>query len=156
MGERGKLKLPSHLRPVAHGPATDPESLADVVAPVAPGRPESLTGRSAELWDQIAGELDRIGLMARCDGPALELALRHFMVASAAADDVETEPRVWDDKNERWAKNPSSQVFRDHSAAFLEFAKQLGMTFVARARTAAPTTTPGAGGAPTANPFMVG
>jgi phage terminase small subunit len=41
---------------------------------------------------------------------------------------------VKDKAHERMAKNPASQVFRDHSTAFLEYAKQLGLSFASRAR----------------------
>ena len=43
-------------------------------------------------------------------------------------------------------KNPASQVFRDHSTAFLEFAKQLGLSFAAPARTTATKEEDGDGG----------
>jgi phage terminase small subunit len=56
-----------------------------------------------------------------------------------------------DDKNERDMKNPASQVFRDHSTAFLEFAKQLGLSFVSRAR-----VTMSKGESDDGNPFAKG
>lgn len=133
MGARGPLKLPSHLQAVPA--ASEPSTAADTVKPVMPEKPAALPERVSQMWDEVGSALDESGLIARCDGPVLELALRHYMVAAAASDDLSDEPRVWDEKNERWAKNPSSQVFRDHSTAFLDYAKQLGMTFVARART---------------------
>lgn len=135
MGQRGPLKLPNHLQAVPAG--DDITTAADTVRPVMPEKPDHLDdgSRLSELWDEIGGALDENGMIARCDGPVLEIALRHYIVASTASADLFEEPRVWDEKNGRWAKNPSSQVFRDHSTAFLEYAKQLGMTFVARART---------------------
>lgn len=133
MGERGPLKLPKHLRPVTAG--MDPDTLADEARPAAPDRPDSLPAVLAEVWDQIVPELDAAGLLTRCDGPTVELALRHYLAAQAGSDRLLTEgPNVYDDKNERWMKNPASQVFRDHSTAYLEYAKQLGMSFAARAR----------------------
>ncbi|MFB7900026.1 P27 family phage terminase small subunit [Streptomyces xiamenensis] len=149
MGERGKLKLPPHLRAVDGGQSDAPATLADAAAPVAPEKPGGLPDSVSAAWDVIVPALDEVGVLARCDGPALELALRHYVTAVAASDDVISSPRLYDDKNERPMKNPSSQVFRDHSSAFLEYAKQLGLTFVSRAR--APRPDEGAGGAD--NPF---
>src|SRR5690606_22727927 len=150
MGERGKLKLPPHLRAVDGDASDAPGTLAEAVKPVAPSKPEGLPDAVSVAWDEIVPALDEVGVLARCDGPALELALRHYVTAVAASDDVIAEPRLYDDKNERPMKNPSSQVFRDHSTAFLEYAKQLGLTFVSRARAPRPDE----GGADaTNNPF---
>ena len=93
--------------------------------------PEALS----TLWDATVDALDEAGLITAVDGPTLELALRHYLAAVAASDDLlESGSTLHDDKNERDMKNPASQVFRDHSTAYLEFAKQLGLSFVARAR----------------------
>ncbi|MDT0270573.1 phage terminase small subunit P27 family [Streptomyces sp. DSM 44915] len=143
------LKLPPHLKSVDGGQSTAGPTLADAAKPAAPEKPASLPAAVSEAWDVIVPALDEVGVLARCDGPALELALRHYVTAVAASDDVVAEPRLWDEKNGRPMKNPSSQVFRDHSTAFLEYAKQLGLTFVSRAR--APKPDEGAGGAD--NPF---
>lgn len=149
VGERGKLKLPPRLRAVDGGQSDAPATLAEKAPPVAPQKPASLPESVSAAWDIIVPALDEVGVLARCDGPALELALRHYVTAVAASDDVVAEPRLFDEKNGRPMKNPSSQVFRDHSTAFLEYAKQLGLTFVSRAR--APKPDEGAGGAD--NPF---
>lgn len=127
------MKLPNHLKPVPDKDAK-PGSVADTVRPVMPPKPEALPERVSALWDQVGAALDDEGLIAACDGPTLELALRHYVAAVAASDDLAGEPRLYDDKNQRPMKNPSSQVFRDHSTAYLEYAKQLGMSFAARAR----------------------
>lgn len=133
MGARGVLKLPNHLQPVPARNAK-PQTAADTAKPVMPAKPDGLPGRVSELWDEVGAALDDNGLIASCDGPTLELALRHYVAAVAASNDLAETPRLYDDKNQRPMKNPSSQVFRDHSSAFLEYAKQLGMSFAARAR----------------------
>lgn len=150
MGERGVLKLPPHLKAVDGGQSDAAPTLADATRPAAPEKPAGLPDSVSAAWDVIVPALDEVGVLARCDGPALELALRHYVTAVAASDDVVAEPRLFDEKNGRPMKNPSSQVFRDHSSAFLEYAKQLGLTFVSRAR--APRPDEGAGGG-ASNPF---
>lgn len=151
MGERGVLKLPSHLKAVDGGQSDAPATLADATKPVAPEKPIGLPDPVSAAWDLIVPALDEVGVLARCDGPALELALRHYVAAVAASNDVISDPRLYDDKNDRPMKNPSSQVFRDHSTAFLEYAKQLGLTFVSRARAPRPEGAGGDGSA--SNPF---
>lgn len=139
MGARGVLKLPAHLRAVPTE-SDAPTTVADRAKPVAPDRPKTLPASLNAMWDEITGSLDELGLLTRCDAPALELALRHYAAAVHASDELADlgSVAVEDDKNKRLMKHPAHQVFRDHSTAFLEFAKQLGLTFVARARTVAP------------------
>lgn len=99
----------------------------------------------------MVSALDEAGLLARCDGPALELALRHYKAAVQASDELSAAGSVTveDRQQGRQAKHPADQTFRGQSLAFLEFAKQLGLTFVSRARTQIPDTPqPG-----TTNPF---
>ncbi len=139
MGARGPVSL-------RLAPAIDPEASAKVeakggtaaamVRPSAPPKPDKLPAGGSEVWDQLVATLEEAGLIAQCDGPTLELAIRHYLVARKASNAVLRQSVTTEDKkNERVMKNPASQVFRDHSTAFLEFAKQLGLTFVARART---------------------
>ena len=138
MGARGpvsELKLPPKLRLVTDK-TPDGSSANALVKPTAPEMPADLPERLRDLWSHLVRELDDAGLISAVDGPTLELALRHYAAAVAASDDLfEHGSTMYDNKNEREMKNPASQVFRDHSTAFLEFAKQLGLSFTARART---------------------
>ena len=137
MGARGPLKLvaPSPDPSVAPKPG-GPDTAASLIVPSAPDKPGKLPDEVSELWDMLVESLDKAGMIARCDGPTLELALRHFVAARVASDEIiYGSATMHDDKNDRPMKNPTSQIFHNHSTAFLEFAKQLGLTFVARART---------------------
>ena len=148
MGTRGRLKLVNHLNAV---PAVAEGTAAADVRPLAPAKPEAVVADEvlSGLWDEIVPELDAAGLLAQSDGPAVELCLRHFRAARAASDDLARgSSTMWDEKNQRSMKNPAEVVFRSESMAFLEYAKQLGMTFVSRARTPGSAT----GGADE-NPF---
>lgn len=129
-----QLKLPPNLRAV-RGDQVAPETMNSKLSPTRPTRPAGLPDEVAALWDSMVDDLDEAGLLTAVDGPTLELALRHYLSAARASDDLLRDgSTMYDEKNERTMKNPASQVFRDHSAAFLEFAKQLGLSFVARAR----------------------
>lgn len=139
MGTRGPVAL-------RLAPAVDPEAAVKVeakggtaaamVRPAAPPKPAKLPAGGSEVWDELVTALEEAGLIAQCDGPTLELAIRHYLAAVKASNTLMASGTTrTDKKNQRVMKNPASQVFRDHSTAFLEFAKQLGLTFVARART---------------------
>ena len=152
MGARGALKIVSPLKPV--GEAMAGTAAADVPA-LAPLKPDEVATDEvlSGLWDLIVPQLDEAGLVSPADGPAVELCIRHFRAARAASDELaQGQATVWDDKNGRPMKNPAEVVFRSESLAFLEFAKQLGMTFVARARTPAASKGADDGG----NPFASG
>lgn len=148
-GARGALKLPQHLKAVPDNAAA-PESAADTTPRVAPLKPEAVSANAklSALWDQIVPELDKCGLLAPSDAPAIELALRHFLIARVAAGELNDGVTV-QDREDDTRKHPADAVFRAQSELFLKYASQLGMTFVARARTpAAKGNDDGAG-----NPF---
>lgn len=150
MATPSKLKLVSPLKPVSEQVKG---TAAAEVNPAEPTMPKKVRedDELRELWEEIVPDLLDAGLLAKSDGPAIEMAIRHFRAARDASDDLSIgEPTVWDEKNARPMKNPSEVVFRSESLAFLEYAKQLGMTFAARARTPMPK---GADGGD-ANPFI--
>ena len=129
-----QLKLPPNVRATRKGEKVTATAHSKL-SPTRPKRPESLPAELVDIWEYLVDQLDDAGLLAGVDGLALELAIRHYAAAVKASDDLnETGPTLHDAKNNREMKNPSSQVFRDHSTAFLEFGKQLGLSFVARAR----------------------
>lgn len=140
MGARGPLKIPPHIALVKGGAAgADPTSVASQVPRLAPAKPNSVVGNPelSELWDEIVPELDRTGLLAPSDGPAVELALRHYLMARKASDEVTSVSVETDPDHGGMKKHPAEAVFRLESAMFLQYATQLGMTFVSRARTPA-------------------
>lgn len=153
MGQRGRLKLPPHLQAV---PANhEPESAASSVQPEAPRKPVVVAQNRAlsTLWDEIVPELDKDGLLAKSDMMALELALRHFLLARKASNKANREGLAVADKTHGGLKkNPAEAIFRAESSMFLRYAQQLGLTFAGRARTPAkPEGT--RDGAEEANPF---
>lgn len=151
-GARGPLKVVGPLKSVAQAQTG---TAATRVSPLAPNKPKAVAEDEelSQLWDEIVPELDKAGLLCTADVMSVEMTLRHFRAARAASDEL-AEGGVTmlnDEENTRYGtkKNPAEVVFRLESAAFMEYAKQLGMTFMARARTAAPEGTEGG----EANPF---
>ena len=111
------------------------ETAASRMKPIRPKKPTGLPAAASKMWDQIVEDLDDAGLIARCDAAALELAVRHYAMAVKASNALMRAPVTQqDNKNDRSMKNPASTVFAQHSAAFLEYGKQLGLTIVSRAR----------------------
>lgn len=136
MGARGTLKIASHLTSV---PDATKGTAATEVPALAPTKPQAVADNEAlsALWDQIVPELDRAGLVTVSDGPSVEMALRHFLVARLAADSIGERVEVEDSNHGGTKKSPAEAVFRAESEMFLKYAQQLGMTFVSRARTPA-------------------
>lgn len=138
MGARGALKLPNHLRPVSDFEMAG--TAAETVSRDAPLKPDAVTSNPelSRLWDEIVPQLERTGLIAPSDGPAVELALRHFLMARQASDSIGSQVSIETSEDHGSVKkNPAEAVFRLESDMFLRYADKLGMTFVSRARTPA-------------------
>jgi P27 family predicted phage terminase small subunit len=131
MGSRGPLKL----APVGEV-VVDGGSAASLVAPKEPDKPAGLPLEISELWDEIVPVLAEAGLLSEADGMTLEMALRHFSMARKASNELLEAGIVIEDKRHggQEAKSPKAQIFKDNSAAFLEYAKQLGLSFASRSR----------------------
>jgi P27 family predicted phage terminase small subunit len=134
MGARGPLRL------VQPDDSSGRESAAQRVRPEPPEKPAGLPLEVDELWDEIVPTLNDAGLLSRADGMTVELALRHFVVARRASNNLIEKGAVVEDKHNGGdlKKSPEAQIWRDNSAAFLEFAKQLGLSFASRARVTMP------------------
>lgn len=152
MGARGPLKIPSHLRPVKDGEVAG--TVAEKIEPVAPTPPPGFPDDPdlRQLWDDLVPKLDEAGLLAKVDGPTIELALRHFLAARQASDALAGgQVVIADPAHGGVKKNPAGAEFRSQSDLFLKYAAQLGMSFVARARTPVAKEPDGDG---EANPFQ--
>lgn len=132
----GRLKLPSHLRPVSDTRLA--ETVAETAPKEAPQKPSAVSDdeQLSEMWDQLVPTLDAAGLLSPADAYAIEMLLRHVLVARQAAGEI-GESVVVNDHHIAGGKkkHPAEAVFRSESEMFLRYAQQLGMTFVARART---------------------
>lgn len=154
MGARGPLKL------VAGGsaPEAPTNSAAAVVSPEAPPMP-AIIKKDKELktlWEEIVPELDKAGLVSRADAMSIAMAIVHFRAAMMAYQELAEADSVMSpgrdhDPDDYVKKNPAEHVLRLESSAFLEYAKQLGMTWMSRARTTIPKGESGSG-----NPFESG
>lgn len=149
MGARGPLRV---VR--GSGLAAVGGSAAAEVQPRMPKKPKNVAA-DAELsqwWDDIVPGLFEAGLTSAADTAAIVSMLQHLCLSHKAYKTVVQEGisiMVNEEKPEHgWKKNPQEAVMRLESAAFLEYAKQLGMTWMSRARTAIPK-----GDSDSGNPF---
>ena len=135
MGRAGPLKL-------AGGTAVDVSKVVEGTAaadvqPKAPTKPEGLAPELDALWDEVVPGMEAAGLVAPSDTIAIEALLMHFSLmrrAFSQIDDVVAPDNRGGEEGLK--KHPAESVMRLHSESVLEYAKQLGLTFVSRARTA--------------------
>lgn len=157
MGARGPLKLVTAVTTPEE--ALEGTAQMDVPAEARriykPARVKESESLSA-LWDEIVPSLEKGGLLCAMDVPALEVALRHYRAFLAIDEDwfAEQYQGVVEEANAQGnivsKKHPLETAHRSQSAIFMEYCKQLGMTFNARARTAGRDNDGGAAD----NPFL--
>lgn len=135
MGSRGPMKLR-----VVQTTGCDDGTAGSRISADPPEMPSGLPLDVQELWEEIVPILADAGLLSRADGMTVEMALRHFVIARAASNSLIEGGIVVEDKRHggQEAKSPRAQVFKDNSAAFVEYAKQLGLSFASRARVTMP------------------
>ncbi len=150
-GTRGPIATPTHLKLAPDATVDEekaaPRSVAELPATRSrPELPAGMTVTEVRLWEQLVDALDKAGLIGGCDGLTVEMAVRHYAAAVAAHKRLKREGvTIYDEKNQRHAKNPASYVFKEHSEAFRAYAGMLGLSFAARARIAVPERTGGIG-----------
>ena len=130
-------RLPARLRIVPDEQEPQQDTVAARAPLGTPTKPDWIekNKRLSELWDDIVGTLGETGLLTKADGAALEIALMHWASAYQAGSKLLEDGPVNDDmRNGRKQKNPASTILAMQSRSFLDYAKQLGLTFVARAR----------------------
>ena len=98
-------------------------------------KPEGIRSneRMEEIWDWIVPKLVTAGLAHEMDSLTVELAVRHYVHAIDASDRLLKEDILLPGRNED-KRNPLETVFRNESMSFLQYVKQLGLSFGSRVR----------------------
>lgn len=121
----------------ARRPRRKPAIPADLGTP-----PPWLSKTAAEAWRGLIPKLEDAlpdGALSLLDVPALGLMLEHFAIATSAAESMRTTEGdhvpidVDEAHRDRLRKSPASQVMRDHGKAFVELAREYGLTARSRA-----------------------
>lgn len=132
----GPSPKPSRLKEI-HGTgqakATEPKPLRVEL----PSAPSYLDERATELWNKLAPELSRLGLLTIVDLEALAAACMSFSLAVQAAHQIKTEGLIVPDGQNRSHKNPAFQILRDSLATYKSFAQEFGLTPSSRTRLSA-------------------
>lgn len=136
MGARGTLHSVSSKAVSKQVQMTDPFKSGFIVS-------------DAELrsaYADILPDLRQAGLVTGIDGPVLEALLMSQIVARKAYEHIRENGVVLEEERigtggnpfTQTIKNPSEQILRAHSNMMLIHAKNLGMTWMSRARTESP------------------
>ena len=148
-------QLPGALEPSPYLPVA---GTALVARPDLRAAPRWLSRPAKDAWRQIVPLIaeaypDEISVL---DLPALALLCEHYAITMRAAEEMRargnvpriTEPSEAKNGGPLVRKVPQSQVMRDHGKAFIELAREFGMTPRARAqmgRMAGPPVVPDTG-----------
>lgn len=139
MGKRGPRPTPTELRVVRgdrpdrinHDTPTPPSS--DVI------RPDWLSDQAAEVWDRLAPDLQRKGLLTSWDVDSFAV-LCDAIVQYRAASKLVTQAGVMiKGRKDAVVKNPAMQLVRDSSQTIRAFAQEFGMTPSARSEITSPS-----------------
>lgn len=102
--------------------------------PLAPAVASWLSPDAKKLRKELAPKLEAVGILTEVDGASFDLMLTHYCLASEAARTLKQEGSIIEDSKGYPAKHPAVQILRDHSAAFLRFAAEFGLTPSSRSR----------------------
>jgi P27 family predicted phage terminase small subunit len=103
--------------------------------------PAWLSPAAALVWRHLVPDLEAAfpdGALTTLDIPALGLMLEHYAIAASAAEALRDgagkhQPIDTDSAHpERLRKAPASQIMRDHGKAFVELAREYGLTMRSR------------------------
>ena len=132
MGARGQLKLVDEEIAAVTLKGSMAEKLRGATHLEKPDGIRS-NERMEEIWDWIVPKLVTAGLAHEMDSLTVELAVRHYVHAIDASDRLLKEDILLPGRNED-KRNPLETVFRNESMSFLQYVKQLGLSFGSRVR----------------------
>ncbi len=130
-----KTSTPSNVFTLP-GSSSPPAPASNIPAAELGTPPAWLSRQARDLWRELVPKLEDAfpDAITVLDAPALALMLEHLAIVHSAAKGmrgrggwIET-TTVDEAHRDRLRKAPSSQVMRDHAKAFLELAREYGMT----------------------------
>ena len=138
MGVRGHLRL-------AEGMYVTETTIEDTMADKLKGathldKPAGIRDNPVmeEVWDWLVPKLIDAGLTHQIDSLTVELAIRHYIHAIDASDQLMKSELLQQGRSagreDVQVRNPLETIYRNESMAFLQYAKQLGLSFGSRVR----------------------
>lgn len=140
-GIPGRKPKPTALKEMAGNPGKRPISSREP-KPEAFGSkmPEGLPIHGQIAWLRLVSVLEPMGLLTEADALALEDMCLHYGFMKSAAASLRRLGITIIDKDGITRKNPAHQIFREHSAAFRQWATEFGLTPSSRTRLEMPDT----------------
>ena len=106
--------------------------------PVAPKRPAWLTGEGKKVWDRLAPELERLGLLTSIDGEAFAAACQAWKDYVECQRVLKKHGRTYTYKNQGGFENeterPEVKVANKALEQFRTFCREFGLTPASRAK----------------------
>lgn len=122
----GRPAKPTRLK-VLQGAREDRINRDEPVPVASVVKPERLSGVASDLWDELAPDLERKGVLTGWDVPAFAETCRWFGVYLSAMNRLEADGAIVEgSKGER--KHPAFQVARDAWDKFAQMAGRFGLT----------------------------
>lgn len=142
MGLRGPAKKPTNLRVLegnrGHQKLHKNEPKP---TPVAPDMPDYLEPAARQVWQELAPELERLGLLTVVDGAAFADYCTCLVRLRQCEKDIAERGVLVPGKRGRgqMVKNPSLQAAREYRAALQRWSDKFGLTPSARASLSVPS-----------------
>ena len=102
--------------------------------PLAPAASAWLSADARKLRKDLAPKLETLSILTELDGASLDMMLTHYSLASEAARTLKKEGSIIEDSKGYPAKHPAVNILKEHSAAFLRYAAEFGLTPSSRSR----------------------
>lgn len=96
-------------------------------------RPRGMAPKPRKAWDEIAPDLERVGVMTGWDTFALRLLVEHYTIAIEAVGELR-EMGLFAPARDGVKKNPAATVFKENAVAALRVMTEFGMTPSSRSK----------------------
>ena len=106
--------------------------------PIAPKRPSWLTGEGKKIWEKLAPELEKLGLLTSIDGEAFAAACQAWKDYVDCQKIIKKHGRTYTYKNQGGFENeterPEVKVANKALEQFRSFCREFGLTPASRAK----------------------
>ncbi len=110
--------------------------------PIAPDRPKWLTGEARKMWDRLAPELERLGLLTVVDGDALAAACQSYATWLECQLFMKKEGITYSHANVKGERNstlrPEYYAADKALSQYKSFCTEFGLTPASRTRLGSP------------------
>ena len=139
MSRRGRKPKPTALKVLEGNPGKRPLPQNEPKPkPIAPERPTWLTGEGKKMWERLAPELERLGLLTALDGEAFAAACQRWGTYVDCQKYLKKHGRTYTYTNKAGAENeierPQVKIAQKALDQFRAFCSEFGLTPSSRTR----------------------